>query len=102
MSRYVDVRSGADGVPAELVLGVGDVVRFAATGCRIVSGSAVEVVGILTQSVLGTDGSIVSPMGVPGTVLLRAREVGEATVEVVTGDPFGAAARHAVAVRVEP
>jgi hypothetical protein len=102
MSRYVDVRFGADGVPAELVLGVGDVVRFAATGCRVVSGAAVEVVGVLTESVLGTDGSIVSPMGVPGTVLLRAREPGAATVEVFTGDPFGSPVRSEVAVRVQP
>jgi hypothetical protein len=101
MSRYVDARFRADGVPTELVLGIGDVVRFAATGCRIVAGGAVEVVGILTESVLGTDGSILSPAGVPGTVLLRAREVGAATVEVFTGDPFGSSVRHEVAVLVE-
>jgi hypothetical protein len=84
------------------VLGVGDVVRFAATGCRVVSGPAVELVGILTESVVGTDGSIVAQMGVPGTVLLRAKEVGESVVDVFTGDPFGSSASHTIAVRVEP
>ena len=102
MSRYVDARFRADGAPTELVLGIGDVVRFAATGCRIVAGAAVEVIGILTESVLGIDGSILSPAGTPGTVLLRAREAGASTVEVFTGDPFGAAVRHEVAILVQP
>jgi protein involved in polysaccharide export with SLBB domain len=102
LSRYVDIWPQGDGVPAELVLGVGDVVRLAATGCRVVSGTAVELVGILTESVVGTDGSIVSPMGVPGTVLLRATEVGQSVVDVFTGDPFGSSMSHTVTVRVEP
>jgi hypothetical protein len=101
VSRYIDIRPEADGVPAELELGVGDVVRFAATGCRVVSGGAVELVGILTESVVGTDGSIVTPMGVPGTVLLRATEVGRAVVEVFTGNPFGSSVSSTVDVHVE-
>lgn len=101
MSRYIDVRPEEEGLPDQLVLSVDDVVRVAATGGRVLSGAAVELVGILTESVVGTDGTVVTPMGVPGTVLLRAREPGEAVVEVVTGDPFRSSVTRTVAVRVE-
>jgi hypothetical protein len=99
MSRYIEIRPD-DALPEPLVLAVGDVVRLAATGARVLSGRAVELVGILTEGVVGTDGSVLTPLGPPGVVLFRAREPGDALVRVVTGDPFGAPADHDVAVRV--
>ena len=101
MSRLIDIRPDEEGVPSELVLVVGDVVRFAASGGRVRWGSAVEILVILVDSVVGTDGSILTPMGAPGTVLLRARSPGRAEVELMSGDPFHASVTHGVAVRVE-
>ncbi len=100
MSRYIDIRP--EEAPAELVLAVGDVVRFSATGGRISSGNAVELLGIMNESVVGTDGSVLTPMGAPGTVLVRALAPGRAVVDVVSGDPFGTSVTRSIAVRVEP
>ena len=102
MGRYIDLRPDEDGMPAELVLAVGDVVRVAATGGGVRSGSGVEVLGILTDSVIGTDGSVLTPLGPPGVVLLRAREPGRAVVDLVSGDPFGSPVTRGLVVRVEP
>ena len=102
MSRYIDVRPDEEGLPAELVIAVGDVVRFSATGGRIRSGTGVELFGVLSESVVGTDGSVLTPLGAPGTVLVRARSPGLAVVDVVTGDPFRSPVTRSVVVRVEP
>jgi hypothetical protein len=99
MSRLIEI--GPDDVSGELVLGVGDVVRFAATGGHVRSGTAVEILGILTDSVMGTDGSVLTPLGPPGTVLLRARSPGRAEVDVVSGDPFHSPVTRRLVVRVE-
>ncbi|MGY1640619.1 hypothetical protein ACI782_05725 [Geodermatophilus sp. SYSU D00703] len=102
MSRYIDVRPDEEGMPSELVIAVGDVVRFAATGGRIRSGSGVELLGVFSESVVGTDGSILTPLGAPGTVLIRARSPGLTLVDVVSGDPFRSPVTRSVAVRVGP
>jgi hypothetical protein len=101
VSRYIDIRPDEEGVPAELVLTVGDVVRFAATGGRVRSGSGVALLGILADSVVGTDGSVLTPLGAPGVVLFRAEQPGLAVVDVVSGDPFGSSVTRSVTVRVE-
>jgi hypothetical protein len=88
-------------VSGEFVLGVGDVVRFATTGGHVRSGTAVEILGILTDGVLGTDGSVLTPLGPPGTVLLRARSAGRAEVDIVSGDPFHSPATRTLVIRVE-
>jgi hypothetical protein len=102
MSRLVDIRPDEEGLPSELVLAVGDVVRFAATGGRVTSGTAVELVGVLSDSVVGTDGSVLTPLGAPGAVLFRATSAGRAEVDVVTGDPFRSPVTRRVVMRVEP
>ncbi len=99
MSRYIEVRPD-DALPEPLVLAVGDVVRLAATGGWVLSGQAVELVGVLTEGVVGADGSVLTPQGPPGVVLVRAREPGEAVLRLVTGDPFGTSAGQDLAVRV--
>ncbi|NAZ84774.1 hypothetical protein [Kineococcus indalonis] len=101
MSRLIDIDPDHDGVPAELVLTVGDVVRFNATGVLLRSGSSVEVVGILIDSVVGADGSVLTPLGVPNTVLLKASAPGESRVDVVSGDPFGPSTSRSVLCRVQ-
>ena len=102
MGRYVDIRPDDEGLPAELVLAVGDVVRVAATGGGVRSGTGVELLGILTEGVVGIDGSVLTPLGPPGAVLFRAREPGRAIVELVSGDPFREPLTRTLAVRVEP
>jgi hypothetical protein len=101
VGRYLDIRPD-EGLPAELVLAVGDVVRVAATGGGVRSGTGVELLGILTDSVVGIDGSVLSPLGPPGAVLFRAREPGHAVVELVSGDPFREPVTRTLSVRVEP
>ena len=101
MSRYIDIRPDEEGLPAELVITVGDVVRFIATGGRIRSGTGVELLGILSESVVGTDGSVLTPLGPPAAVLLVARSPGSAVVDV-SGDPFGSPVTRSVVIRVEP
>ena len=102
MGRYIDIRPDDEGLPAELVLAVGDVVRVAATGGGVRSGTGVELLGILTEGVVGIDGSVLTPLGPPGCVLFRAREPGRAVVELVSGDPFRQPLTRTLAVRVEP
>jgi len=102
VGRYVDIRPDDEGLPVELVLAVGDVVRVAATGGGVRSGTGVELLGILTEGVVGIDGSVLTPLGPPGAVLFRAREPGRAIVELVSGDPFREPLTRTLAVRVEP
>lgn len=102
MSRYIDIRPDEEGLPSELVIAVGDVVRFVATGGRVRSGTGVELLGILSDSVVGTDGSVLTPLGPPGAVLFRGQSPGRAVVDVVSGDPFRSPTTHSVVVRVEP
>jgi hypothetical protein len=102
VGRYIDIRPDQEGLPAELALTVGDVVRVAATGGHVRSGSGVELLGILAESVVGTDGTVLTPLGPPGVVLFRALEPGHAVVDVVTGNPFGSPVTRSIAVRIEP
>jgi hypothetical protein len=101
MSRLIDIQPGQQDMPAELVVGVGDVLRFAATGGHLKTGTTLELVGILKDSVLGADGRILSPMGPPGTVLFRAIDQGQAVVDVVTGNPWQSPITWTLNIRVE-
>jgi hypothetical protein len=101
MSRYIEVRPDEEGLAQELVLRVGDVVRFAATGGRVRSGTGVELLGILSEGVVAADGSVLTPLGAPGVVLFRARSPGSSVVDVVSGDPFGSPVTRSVVLRVE-
>lgn len=101
MSRLIDIQPGQQELPPELVVEVGDVLRFAATGGHIREGTAIELIGILNDSALGTNGRVLSPMGAPGTVLFRAKEPGPAVIDVVTGDPWQSSTTLTLSVRVE-
>lgn len=100
MSRLVEIDQTQD-LQAGLTLAAGDVLKFWATGGRVVSGAGVvELLGPLLTSVLGTNGEILSPVGGPNVVLLRALRPGRATVELITGDPWGAARTRALEINV--
>lgn len=101
VSRLIDIQPILQDLPAELLVDVGDVLRFAATGAHLRAGTALELIGILNDSVLGTDGRVISPTGAPGTVLLRAVKPGWTMLEVVTGDPWQAPITWTLKVLVE-
>ena len=101
MSRLIDIQPDRQDLPAELVVEVGDVLRFAATGGRIRTGAAIELIGILNDCVLGTNGQVLRPIGAPGTVLFRANEQGRTVLEIVTGDPWQSSSTLTLNVRVE-
>jgi hypothetical protein len=99
--RLLEIQPSTQPLPASLTVAVGDVLRFAASGGRVREGTAVEVMGIFVQGVLGTDGRALTPQGTPNTVLFRAVEPGRASIEVFVGDPFHSPARVETSVIVE-
>lgn len=101
MGRLIEIPSGGPELTGDLTVDVGDVLRFDATGGHVREGTAVELLGIYVDSVVGTDGTTLTPLGAPNVVLFRGREPGRATIDVVTGDPFRAPATRALTVVVE-
>lgn len=101
MSRLINVQPCLEEISAEVVVAVGDVLRFSAAGAHTRTGAAVELLGIFTDSVLGPDGHVLSPMGPPGTVLFRACTPGRAVIDLVTGDPWQSPTAQSITIRVE-
>jgi hypothetical protein len=101
MGRLIEVQHAQD-LPARLTIRVGDVVVFGATGGHVHSGAkVVEILGAFVPGVLGDNGQILSPMGAPNAVLFVARRPGQATIDVVTGDPWHAPKTTALNITVE-
>ena len=101
MSRLIEVQDPR-ACPRRLTLRVGDVLAFAATGGRVRrGGEAVELLGPFLPAVLAAGGEVLSPAGAPSAVLFRARGVGDSTIDVMTGDPWGASRATTLDVRVE-
>jgi hypothetical protein len=101
VSRLIDIQPSHQDLPAELVVEVGDVLRFSATGGHIKTGTSVELIGILNDSVLGTNGRVLSPMGAPGTVLFLASSPGRAVIDIVTGNPWESSTARSLNILVE-
>lgn len=101
MSRFIDVQPGLQAVPETLVVRVGDVLRFMATGGLIRSGTALELIGIFTESVVGTDGSVLTPSGPPNSVIFRALAPGLSVIDIVSGGPGQPGPRLTLTVWVE-
>ena len=101
MARLIELAEPAS-LPGRLTMTVGDVLTVAATGGRVTAGAgAVELLGAFLPAVVGPGGDVVAPMGAPGTVLFIARRAGRASVDVMTGDPFGAARATTLELVVE-
>ena len=83
--RLFELKPKVDQIPAGLTIAVGDVLRFAASGGRVLEGTAVEVLGVFVRGVIGTDGRALSPAGSPNVVLFRAVAPGSATINIVYG-----------------
>jgi hypothetical protein len=98
MRRLIEVQR-VEACASPMAVTVGDVLVIGASGGRVVEGGpVVELWGPLHSAVVGTDGAVVAPMGPPNTVLIRACRPGSATIELFTGDPFGA--RRAATLRL--
>lgn len=101
MSRLIQVDAGVVG-GAPLVVRLGDVLAFAASGVRMGVGSSVlEQLGPLLTAVVGVDGRVISPEGPPSTVLFVARAPGRATLEVMIGEPWRAPHRTSYVIDVQ-
>lgn len=94
LPRLVEIQACQD-LPPVLHVQVGDLLMFGASGGRLLEGgTAVELAGIFSTSVLSDDGRVLSPDGPPTTVLFRAIQSGQARIEVVRGDPWQATPPH--------
>lgn len=97
----IDIQPDAEPVPADLMITMGDVLRFAASGGRVITGTSVGLLGIYTTAVVGTDGRVMAPMGSPDVVMFQAREPGNTEIDVITGDPYQSASPQRLNITVE-
>jgi hypothetical protein len=86
--RLIDLRPNQQQVPTELTVATGDVLSFAASGGRVREGEGVELLGVFSSAAVGLDGNVLAPAGAPNMVLFRASRPGQATLDVMAGDPF--------------
>jgi hypothetical protein len=101
MGRLIEVRRVVD-LPAELVVQVGDLLLFRATGGRVQSGVGVTHLGSFVAGALTGDGKVVSAVGAPDATLFHALEPGRALIDLFTGDPWRDPRRTTVTVEVRP
>jgi hypothetical protein len=91
MGRLVEIDDPAACRPV-LSAKVDDLLVFAASGGRTnTSSTAVHLVGVFMRAVMGTNGTVIAPQGPPNAVVFLAQNRGQATIDVISGDPFGAA-----------
>jgi hypothetical protein len=102
MSLFIEIQDSPWPFPDPLAVQVGDILRFSACGALIESGSCIEILGILADAVVGSDGQVLRPLGSPNVVLVRARSAGCTAVDIVTGDPWGSTATTTFAIVVGP
>jgi hypothetical protein len=101
MGRLIEVRHVVD-LPAELVVQVGDLLLFRATGGRVQSGVGVTNLGSFMAGTLTSEGLVISAAGSPDATLFHASEPGRALIDLFTGDPWHEPRRTTVAVEVQP
>ena len=90
MGRLIEVED-ARTCPSPLVVQAGDVLLFHASGGHVRSGAdVVDLLPPLVSAVVGTNGRVLTPAGPPNTVLVRVHRSGQATIDVITGDPWHA------------
>jgi hypothetical protein len=100
MGRLVEVRGVVD-LPAELVVQVGDLLLFRATGGRIQSGTGVTNLGSFVAGTLNSDGQVLSALGAPDATLFHAVKPGRVLIELFTSDPWHEPRRTTLAIDVQ-
>lgn len=102
MAQLIEVDTLAP-LPSRIRVKQGDLLLFRASGGHVTAGEGVvERLGPYTSALAGAGGEVLAPMGPPNTVLFAARQPGQATIDVVTGDPFYSAQATAIEIEVEP
>ena len=102
MGRLIDYQP-AVAPGSRLTINVGDVVVIKASGARIQRGAkGVEIFGPLMSSVVGDTGEVFSPIGTPNTILIVARGVGHAILELTFGDLWRAPKRLTIDLEIAP
>jgi hypothetical protein len=92
MTRLIEIDDAKDGAPS-LSVKVGDLLVFSASGGRTnTNDPSVRLVGVFVRAIIGVNRTVIEPMGPPNTVVFEARQQGQTTIDVISGDPFGAAA----------
>jgi hypothetical protein len=99
MGRLIEVRRVVD-LPAELVVQVGDLLLFRATGGCVQSGAGLTNLGSFVAGSLTGDGKVLSAAGAPDATLFHASEPGRVLIELFTGDAWREPRRTTVAVEV--
>jgi hypothetical protein len=101
MTRLIEIEDARLCAPS-LSLKVGDLVVFSASGGRMSTGSpAVRFVGVFIRAGLGLNKAILEPMGRPNAVVFEAQQQGEASIDVIIGDPFGTTATTTLLIVVD-
>ena len=102
MGRMIEVQNVRGG-PSSLTIQPGDVLLFSAPGGHVrAGGGTIEMIGPLRSAVVGDNGAVITPMGVPNTVLFRALQVGRAVIDVVAGDVRSSPEPVVLSIVVEP
>ncbi|MBF8193870.1 hypothetical protein ITP53_50990 [Nonomuraea sp. K274] len=101
VARVIELRPAEEGPPS-LTLRVGDLLMVWATGARVRSGAdSLELLGPFLIGVLGTDGQVHAPEGLPSKVALVARRSGRAEIDFALGGPWPALRRMTMTLVVE-
>ncbi|AXF04341.1 hypothetical protein [Paraburkholderia hospita] len=86
MSRLIELRL-TDSLPGTLHIEGGDVLIVPAMGGHVLSGADVlEFLGPFLPGVMGEDGHVITPAGLPNGIMFVARRAGHATIDLVAGD----------------
>ena len=100
MPRLIEIRA-ADPLPAALSVRVGDILFVHAAGVRLNSGSVVSL-GEFTTAVIGTDGELHTPEGLPNIVVLQAQRPGQAKFQIVSGTVYSDPRNRSIRIIVQP
>jgi hypothetical protein len=102
MARLIEVQD-VGACPSQLMIYSGDVLLFRAAGGRVrPGGEVIELLGPFLQVVLGPAGDILSPAGLPNTVMFHARRPGQARIDVITGNSFQTPQTTTLDIIIEP
>jgi hypothetical protein len=102
MSRLIEIEPSQD-LPTSLNICVGDLLKFWACGGRVESGAeACEMLGPFLTGVLGTNEELLSPQGAPNVIMFLARRPGQATIDIITGDPWHATQTATLKLNIGP
>lgn len=102
MGRLIDIEPEQE-LPPSLNVSVGDLLKFWACGGRVESGAEVcEMLGPFLTGVLGQNDELLSPEGAPNVIMFLARRPGQATIDIITGDPWHATQTATLKLTVAP